>query len=195
MVTEQIPAAPTPQEEEGMSLMEHLVELRNRLVRAGLGVMAGMAVGAFLVMGPPQALSWMIRSLRVTSTQAVGTAETFTTYMTVALAIGVIVAMPVIVYQLIAFIVPALLPHEKRFVYIALPFVTGCFLGGIAFGWYITVPAALTFLLNFGDPELIKTEPQISDLISVVTRFLLINGLVFEMPVIIYVLARLGVVS
>jgi sec-independent protein translocase protein TatC len=202
MVTEQIPAAPTPQEEEGMSLMEHLVELRNRLVRAGLGVMVGMAVGGFLVLGPPQLLSWMIRSLISrgvqsveTAVQSVGTAENFTTYMAVALAIGVILAMPVIVYQLIAFIVPALLPHEKRYVFIALPFVTGCFLGGVAFGWFITVPAALDFLLHFGDQTLIETKPQLSDLISTVMRFLLINGIVFEMPVIIYVLSALGVVT
>lgn len=195
MAAEQIPMAPVPQEEEGMSLMEHLVELRIRLARAGLGVMVGMAVGAFLVMGPPDLLSWMIRNLGVETTQAVGVAEAFTTYMTVALAIGVILAMPVLVYQLIAFIVPALLPHEKRYVFIALPFVTACFLGGVVFGWTITVPAALKFLLSFGNPELIKTEPQISDLISVVTRFLLVNGVVFEMPVIIYVLSALGVVS
>lgn len=63
MVTEQIPMAQTPQEEEGMSLMDHLVELRNRLVRAGLGIMLGMGVGAFLVLGPPQFMTWMIQQL------------------------------------------------------------------------------------------------------------------------------------
>lgn len=115
--------------------------------------------------------------------------------MTLALAIGVVLAMPVIVYQLIAFIVPALLPNEKRYVFIALPFVTGFFLSGVAFGWFITVPSAMRFLLTFGDSPVVQIQPSISDFISTVTTLLLINGAVFEMPVIIYILAALGVVT
>ena len=158
MAAEQIPMTQIPQEEEGMSLMGHLVELRNRLMKAGLGVILGMGVGAFLVLGPPDVFSWVVKSLLgdiarpdsvVKLLQTTSATELFTTTMTLALTIGVIIAMPVIVYQLIAFIAPALLPKEKRYVFTALPFITLFFLAGVSFGWFITVPAALRFLFTF----------------------------------------------
>jgi sec-independent protein translocase protein TatC len=202
----QIPAAPQlgPAEEEGMTLIEHLIELRGRLVKAGIGVIIGLCFGAFLVLGPPQLMNLMIYSLLgdlaqpgavVKLFQAISATEMFTSSMTLSLGIGVVCAMPVIVYQLIAFIAPALLPHEKRYVLTALPFVTGFFLSGVVFGWFITVPAAMRFLLLFGNSDFVQVQPSIADFISTVTTLLLINGVVFEMPVIIYIFAALGVVS
>lgn len=195
-----VPVMPAPDQEEGMTLIEHLIELRTRLVKAGIAIIVGMCVGAFVVLGPFDFLNYMITRFANTgkpypAVQAVAATEAFTSYMTVALTIGVIVAMPVIVYQLIAFIAPALTSKEKRYLFIALPFVTGCFLAGVTFGWFITVPAALKFLLTFGNPTDIQIQPSLSDFISTVTTLLLINGVVFEMPVIIYVLALLGVVT
>ena len=205
MAAEQIPMTQIPQEEEGMSLMDHLVELRNRLMKAGIGVILGMGVGAFLVLGPPDVFSWVVKSLLgdiarpdsvVKLLQTTSATELFTTTMTLALTIGVIIAMPVIVYQLIAFIAPALLPNEKRYVFIALPFISLFFLAGVSFGWFITVPAALRFLFTFPvGAQYVQIQPTASDFVSLVTTLLLINGVVFEMPVIIYVLAFIGVVT
>jgi sec-independent protein translocase protein TatC len=185
-----------------MTLIEHLVELRTRLVRAGIGVMIGIVVGLVLIApgGPVELVDTIIRTFAPINEayaplQAVDTAEQFTSYMGVALTIGIIVAMPVIVYQLLAFIVPGLTDSERRVLYGALPFVTFFFAGGVAFGWFITVPTAIRFLIGFSQSELIQAQPTISNFLSTVTTLLLINGVVFELPVIIYVLAFLGVIT
>jgi sec-independent protein translocase protein TatC len=196
------PPTQTPEEEDGMTLMEHLIELRTRLVKAGIAVIIGMGLGAFFVLGPPNVMHYIVTTLTgndgtgvIKPTQAVTATEAFTSYMTVALTFGIILAMPVIVYQLIGFIAPGLTDSEKRYLFLALPFVTGFFLLGVAFGWFFTVPAALRFLLTFGDPNITQIQPALSDFISTVTTLLLINGVVFEMPIIIYILAALRLVT
>ncbi|PDW04304.1 twin-arginine translocase subunit TatC [Candidatus Viridilinea mediisalina] len=200
-MSEQSRNAPPPPSDEAasMSLIDHLVELRRRLVRASIGVIIGMGFGIFLVMGPFKLVDLLITTFAPLTdrppVQSVGTTEEFTSYMTVALAIGVVLAMPVIVYQLLAFIVPALTQRERRIIFIALPFVILFFLAGIAFGWFITVPTAIRFLVGFSGSELIESQPALSNFITTVTVLLLINGIVFELPVIIYVLAFLGVVT
>jgi sec-independent protein translocase protein TatC len=103
--------------------------------------------------------------------------------------------MPVVVYQIIAFFVPGLLPHEKRIVFTAIPFVTELFLAGLAFGWFFTIPAALDFLFNFGQSTLVTSQPTFESFIKTVSTLLLWNGLIFELPALIYLLARLGVVN
>jgi sec-independent protein translocase protein TatC len=160
-----------------------------------------MGVGIFLVLGPPQLIDIIIRTFapineNYAPVQAVGTTEQFTSYMSVALVVGVIVAMPVIVYQLLAFIVPGLTDRERKLLFVSLPFVTFFFLGGIAFGWYVTVPTAIRFLVGgFTDTVLIQNQPSLSDFLGTVTTLLLINGVIFQLPIIIYVLAFIGVVT
>ncbi len=183
-----------------MSVMEHFVELRQRLIKASVGVSIGVVVGMVLVLGPFRLLDRMIITFLPTDRgypplQGVGTAEPLTGYMTVALGVGIILGMPLIVYQFIAFISPGLNAREQRLLFIALPFVTLFFLVGLAFGWFITVPVAIRFLTNFGNPELIANQPALLDFLETVTLLLLINGVVFELPIIIYVLALMGIVT
>jgi sec-independent protein translocase protein TatC len=189
-----------PSEDEAtMHFLEHLAELRKRLVRASIGVLIGMGVGLFLVLGPLQLIDIIIATFAPLTdrppVQSVGTTEEFTSYMTVALAVGLVLAMPVIVYQLLAFIVPGLTSKEQRIIFTALPFVSCFFIAGLAFGWFITVPTAIRFLVGFSGSELIESQPALADFISTITTLLLINGIVFELPVIIYVLAFMGVVT
>ena len=192
-------AQASTEEPTTMHLLEHLAELRIRLVRAALGVIVGMGVGLFLVLGPLKLVDIIITTFAPLTdrppVQSVGTAEEFTSYMTVALAVGLILAMPVIVYQLLAFIVPGLTDKERRIIFTALPFVTLFFIAGLGFGWFITVPTAIRFLVGFSGSALVESQPAISDFISTVTTLLVINGVVFELPVIIYVLAFIGVVT
>jgi sec-independent protein translocase protein TatC len=201
MITEKPRAIepPPPEEAAVMPFLEHLIELRTRLTRAALGVLIGMGFGLFLVLGPLRLVEVIISNFAPLSdhppVQSVGTAEEFTSYMTVALAVGIILAMPVIVYQLLAFIVPGLTKKERRIIFTALPFVIFFFAGGLAFGWFITVPTAIRFLVGFSGSELIESQPALADFISTITTLLLINGIVFELPVMIYVLAFLGVVT
>ncbi|ACL23158.1 twin-arginine translocase subunit TatC [Chloroflexus aggregans] len=188
--------------EASMTLIEHLIELRSRIIKAGIGVLIGMVVGFIAVwpQGPIKLIDILILTFapvneRFAPIQSVGTTEQFTSYMKVALLVGVILAMPVIVYQLLAFIIPGLTASEKRLIFRALPFVTFFFLAGIAFGWFVTTPVAIRFLIGFSDSPLIQTQPTLSDFLETVSMLLLINGIVFELPIIIYVLAYLNVTT
>lgn len=193
--------ADTPGENEKLlSLVEHLQELRLRLTWSVITVLLGMAGGLFLVLGPTRLIDIIIASFvpidrPYAPLQAVGTTEKFTSYMTVALTMGVIIAMPMIVYQIIAFISPGLRPPEKRIVFVSLPFVTLFFVGGLSFGWFISVPVAIRFLIDFGESQLIATQPALADFLRTTSTLLLINGVIFELPIIIFVLAWLGLVT
>jgi sec-independent protein translocase protein TatC len=85
--------------------------------------------------------------------------------------------------------------QERRILFLAVPFVTLFFLTGIAFGWFVTVPAAIYFLIGFSDSALIQVQPTISDFLRTVTLLLLVHGVVFELPIIIYLMAYFGVTT
>jgi sec-independent protein translocase protein TatC len=179
----------------------HLIELRNRLTKGLLAVLAGTIIGFWIVNS-----SWLLGDTLPNllighfvptqiKLQFIAPAEAFVNYMRIALVIGVAIAVPVLIYQLVAFFVPGLLPHEKRILFIALPFVTELFLAGLAFGWFFTIPAALSFLFTFGTNARIEAQPTFESFISTVSTLLLWNGIIFELPAVIYLLARLGIVN
>jgi len=179
----------------------HLVELRNRLTKGLLAVLAGTIIGFWIVNS-----TWLLGDTLPNvlighfvppeiKLQFIEPAEAFVNYMRIALVIGVALAIPVIIYQLIAFFVPGLLPHEKRILFTALPFVTELFLAGLAFGWFFTIPAALNFLFTFGTSTRIEAQPTFESFIGTVATLLLWNGVIFELPAVIYLLARLGIVN
>lgn len=121
-------------------------------------------------------------------------AEMFSTYIKVSLGSGVALAMPLIVYHLIMFVAPALTSKEKRFLYSVLPGVFAAFAAGVAFGYYILLPPAIRFLLTFGG-EIATPFIRIGNYMSVVITLLFWIGLCFELPVVIFFLAKLGIVS
>ncbi|MEN9934940.1 MAG: hypothetical protein RLZZ387_1519 [Chloroflexota bacterium] len=178
----------------------HLLELRDRLVKALLAVGIGTSLGFYLVNSETllgmKLPDFLVAQLAPgTKLQGIGVGEVFISYMRIALVVGVAIAMPVIIYQLIAFFSPGLLPHERRIVFTALPFVTELFLAGLAFGWFFTVPAALQFLLGYGQSETVTTNPTVDSFMGTVATLLLWNGIVFQLPAVIFLLARLGLVT
>jgi sec-independent protein translocase protein TatC len=184
------------------AFVPHLVELRDRLVKSLIAIAIGTMIGFWIVNSPVllgEALPvFLVRHLAPPGTQLQGidTGEVFFAYMRMALVVGITLAMPFVLYQIVAFFLPGLLPHEKRMLFIALPFVTELFIAGVAFGWFFTVPAALGFLLGFGvDGTTIITQPRVDSFIGTVATLLLWNGLIFQLPAIVYVMARLGVVT
>lgn len=178
----------------------HLFELRDRLVKALLAVGIGTSLGFYLV-NTPSILGKPLPDFLVdqlapgTILQGIGVGEVFISYMRIALVVGVALAMPVIVYQLVAFFSPGLLPQEKRIVFTALPFVTELFIAGVAFGWFFTVPAALQFLLGYGQSATVITQPTVDSFMGTVATLLLWNGIVFQLPAVIFLMARLGLVT
>lgn len=193
------------QNQENISLFEmikpHLIEMRNRMVRIAISVLVGMLVGLGLVFGPTKLVEFIIISFAPTDRpyppiQAVGTAEVFTSYMLIAFVTGIILAMPMILYQVLAFVYPALeYEYERKFIRWSLPFVILLFIAGIAFGWFITVPVAIQFLMGFGNTTLISNQPALSDFLRTVSLLILVNGIVFEIPVVMYILTTVNLVT
>lgn len=188
---------PTPASEpEGgvMSWLDHAKELRDRLLRVSLAVVIGTLVGFFVFSWRNYFLFEGLILHFTNGVQTINPADAFTSLIKLALGTGIAVAMPVIIYQLLAFIVPALTQRERRIILLMLPFVTLCFVAGLLFGWYVTIPAAFKFLINFG-PDSIVNEPAIDAFLSLFIRLMLINGLLFELPVMVYSIIWLGAID
>jgi sec-independent protein translocase protein TatC len=120
--------------------------------------------------------------------------ENFVTYFKVAIMVGIGLASPIFLWQIIGFVSPGLTKREKRLLFSMLPLVGFFFLLGAAFGYFVTLPFALRYLLTFGT-DFAKAAIRISSYISFVLTILFWMGLSFEMPVIIYVLAALRIVT
>src|SRR5215213_5292054 len=155
-------------------MVPHLRELQSRLIRAAVAVLIGTLIGFYIVNSPnllgaplPEVLiDHFVPVELVPKLQFIQPAEAFVNYMRIALVIGVAFAMPVVVYQVIAFFVPGLLPNEKRILFIAIPFVTELFLAGLAFGWFFTIPAALVFLVGFAITTRVQAQRPFESVIS-----------------------------
>ena len=179
--------------DERLSVVEHLSELRNRIIIA-LGFLAIAFVVAYVFR--EQLLTLLKRPLpagqRKLSTFSPH--EAFFTTIKVCASAALIGALPVCLYQAYAFVVPAVSDQPRRTVLIAVAFASSLFLAGVAFGYFVVLPVALKFLLSFGGDAFVQ-QNRASDYLGFATGMLLASGLLFEIPVAMVVLARLGVVS
>jgi sec-independent protein translocase protein TatC len=121
-------------------------------------------------------------------------AEGFFAYLQVGFVLALSVAMPVIIYQVLAFVAPALYPKEKRYLYMAIPGATLSFLAGVAFCFYLMLPVAIQFLSGF-EPEVFLAQWTAEKYLDFVSTFLFWVGVVFELPLVMFFLVKLGVVS
>lgn len=174
-----------------LSVLRHLAELRQRLLRCVIAVLVTSVISfafakqIFHILTLPIAGHELVY---IEMTEMIGT------YMRVCLISGVILAMPYLVYQFLMFVSPALTSREKRYVYLILPWIAMMFAGGVVFGYFILVPPATNFLFTFGS-DIASPQIKIGNYVSIVSRLLLAIGLVFELPVITTFLARLGVIT
>jgi sec-independent protein translocase protein TatC len=173
-----------------MSILEHLRELRTRLLKAAVAlIIASLLTSVFA----GEIIEFLIRPYG-NKLQTLGPTENVITYFRVALLSGAALAMPVIVYQLLAFIVPGLTRVERRWVYISVPFTTVLFAGGISFAWFVMVPAAVDFLASFRS-DLFLNEWTAREYISFVVSVAFWIGVSFQTPLIIFILAKVGMVT
>lgn len=174
-----------------MPLMEHLKELRNRLIRVFIalfitsGISFIFAKQVFLILMVP---------LGDARLQALRPTETLGNYMKVSLLSGLILAMPVIVYQIGRFLLPGLTGQEKKYLIFLVPGATLCFLTGVAFAYFIMLPASIGFLQTFM-ADIIEQQWTVGDYLSFVTSLLFWIGVAFELPLFIYFLAKAGVID
>lgn len=183
-----------PVEEKTMTILEHLEELRRRLVVIVVALILGTIVSVIVVqwefdfLKGPAPEGFKPVSLEVT--------EMFTTYLQVALFSGVILAMPVIIFQVAGFIAPGLTKREKRYMLALVPGVFFAFLCGIAFGYLAVVPFAVRYLLGADFLTNIATPTiRISNYIEFVVTLLLAIGLSFQLPIVVFFLSKVGIVN
>ena len=171
--------------------MEHLGELRRRLIKCLIAVLITSVLSFIFAR---QIFNILIMPAEGIYLIFIEMTEMIGTYMKVSVASGIVLAMPYLVYQILMFIFPALTRREKRYILLILPWVALMFIGGVVFGYFILVPPATKFLITFGS-DIASPQIKIGSYISIVTRLLLAIGFVFELPVITTFLARIGIVS
>lgn len=173
-----------------MDLVQHINELRKRLLiaLAAMVVMTAiaMAFGEQMIDFLAQPIGGVENLVSIEVTENVGV------FMRVTLLAGFIASLPIMLYEVIAFVMPGLLPSERRGLLIAIPFATLLFVIGVAFAYYVMLPAALPFLISFIG---VQTTPRLSNYYKFITNLMFWIGLSFETPLLVYVLARLRIVS
>ncbi len=179
--------------EDRLTLVEHLDELRNRLIvsAAAFGVALALCFWQnhllLEIAGGP--LPGSHRQLIT-----FGVTEPFTTTLTVAAYGAIVLSLPVILYQLYAYVLPAFSGAERR---VALPIMLLApvlFLAGVAFAYFVVMPAAVKFLLNFNDSQF-NVQVRARDYYSFFSTTMLAGGIVFQLPLAILAVTRLGIVS
>jgi sec-independent protein translocase protein TatC len=179
-----------------MSFLDHLDELRKRLIAAVSAIFIGFLV-AFAFIGP--IFDFIMRPLQEIlpeDGELVYTepTEAFFLYIKIAALVGLILAIPVVLLQLWRFVAPGLYGHEKKF---AIPFVamsTLFFVGGCLFSHYLLFPIAWRFLASFSS-DYMTFMPRIEPAFSLYVRLMLACGVVFQMPTLVFFLARVGAVT
>lgn len=184
--------APVPEEFDGsrMGLLEHLAELRNRMIWIVAALAIGTAISFVFVTPILQFITAPVGDRLI----AIGPTDTIGIFFRVGFACGAVIAMPVMVYQIIAFIAPGLYPHEKRTLLILMPGIMALFFTGAAFAYFVMMPVAIGFLQNFLG-TVIDQEWTIDRYIGFVTRIVFWIGVFFETPLVIAFMARIGLIS
>lgn len=179
-----------------MSFLEHLDELRKRLIACVYALVAGCVISFIFVGRTQEFILLPLYQLMPGGTKFMYTAPTegFMLIMKLGALGGLFVALPFIIFQLWLFVAPGLYANEKRF---AIPFVllgTFFFLAGAAFSHYVAFPFTWKFFLGF-ETQYLEFRPRISDVFSLWVKMLLAFGAIFQMPTVVFFLARMGVVT
>jgi sec-independent protein translocase protein TatC len=174
-----------------MPLLEHLRELRTRLVRASIALLIMTGISFFF---SEQVLKFLIAPMGDMPPQALRPTESLGNFMKVALMTGVTLAMPFIVYQIGRFIAPGLTKSERRYLWVLVPGATISFVAGVAFAYFVMLPTAIPFLQGFL-ANIIEQQWAIGEYMSFVISLLFWIGVSFELPLFVYFLAKLGIVD
>ncbi len=178
-------------EERRMTMVEHLEELRDRLIKS---VAALLVTTLFSLLFTSRLLKILIAPMGDLKPIFLRPTEMFITYMKVALLAGVALAMPVLVYQMMRYLLPALTAKERRYLILIVPGATISFIVGLLFCYFAMLPFGVRYLLTFGG-DIARAQWTIGEYITFITTFLFAVGAVFETPLVIFFLAKLHIVS
>lgn len=190
-----------------MSFLEHLEELRWRILKGLVGVLVGVIV-AFIfsdffveqvILGPTRADFFMYDFLRVDAVnfelQSRRLPGQFFTFWGTLFVMGFVIGSPVFIYQLWAFLEPALERKEKKKTFFSTFFITFFFLLGVAFGYLILVPFALQFFAQFQISDIIRNDFDINEYFGSVSMWVIACGIIFQIPVVSYFLSKIGLLT
>ena len=175
--------------EQPTVLLEHISALRKHLFRSVIALF--ITTGISFVFAT-QILDFLAEPIGgIEKLQAIEVTESIGAFMRVSLLSGFALAFPYILFEVFTFVNPGLKKRERVLILMSLPFAAMLFIAGLAFAWFVMLPTALPFLLQFMD---IKTVPRPSNYIRFVTNLMFWIGIAFQFPLVIFVLASLGIV-
>ncbi len=179
--------------DERLSLVDHLSELRRRLIVSLIALTIAFA-GAYIFRD--RILSILIRPLPIDKRHIVTLAPTepFITIMEVCLWTAILITLPILLYQVYAFVIPAVGNHTRRRMLAIVAAISVLFLVGVLFGYYFVLPIALRFFLGFGGTQFVS-QVRAEDYFGFVATLLFATGLTFEVPLAMAAFARMGLVS
>ncbi len=194
-IYEREPAPDLPQSEEDetvegqMTLVSHLAELRSRIIKSLVAIALGMCVAYYFIEDIMELIAMPSGKLYYLQP-----AEAFFTYLKISLFVGFLLALPVVFYQIWRFVLPALTVREKFVIGVLVPSSVLLFFAGLAFAFFLVLPAALKFFMGFSTENL---QPMFSlhQYFDFVLGFILPFGAVFEVPLVVIVLAKIGIIG
>jgi sec-independent protein translocase protein TatC len=183
-------------EDEKLPFTAHLDELRSRLIKSFIAVGAGFGLCYAFKETLFEILLYPLIRVMPEGGKLIftGIPEAFFTYLKVSFLAGIILASPVLLYQFWMFVAPGLYHKERRVLGPIIAVTSFFFIGGALFGYFVVFPSGFKFLLSFG-ADFIRTLPSMREYLDFSTKLLFIFGLLFELPVALTGLARLGIVS
>ncbi len=176
--------------------LTHLEELRRRLIYCAIAVGVGFAIAYIFSEQLFQILVTPLKEVMPEGEQLIFTnlPEMFLTYLKVAFIAGLLGAAPVIFYQLWMFVAPGLYQHEKRLMIPFVLFSTLLFVGGALFGYFVVFPFGFKFFMGFSN-EFVRALPSVKQYFSFSIKLLFAFGIIFELPVVAFFLAKMGLVT
>ncbi|MBO6304726.1 MAG: twin-arginine translocase subunit TatC [Selenomonadaceae bacterium] len=178
-----------PTDDGSMSLIKHLEELRYRIIRSLLAVFVGSAVSYYFI-----DIIMKYLTLPVGKLYYLQPSEAFFTYLKVAVAAGFLLALPVVFYHVWRFFLPALTTGERKVIAILVPISVLLFFIGLAFSFFFVLPAAVKFFMGFGGEDL-QAMFSVDRYFDFVLTFVLPFGFVFELPLVITILGKMGIIG
>jgi sec-independent protein translocase protein TatC len=178
------------------SVLEQLERFRKRIINSAIAVGVGVVVAFGFINPIVNFVFKPIRSVLPPGSKLIYTVpgEAFSVYVTIALIGGIVIAAPFIMYQVWQLIAPALYLKEKKFAVWFIVMTTAGFVGGAAFNHYVAFKMLMVFFAQFNSPNL-AFMPRLDDVLDMYTRMLLVLGIVFQMPTLVFFLAKMGLVT
>jgi len=178
-------------DDKKITFMGHLAELRRRLTRAVIAVVITTAISFPLAKYIFQLLETRaegIELIYIEMTEMIGT------YFRVMFFSGLVLATPILIYEVVMFVRPALTGKEKRYLYTMLPTVMVFFAIGVVFAYFVLIPPAAKFLITFGS-DIATPQIRVGNFVSLMVRLIFAIGVCFELPILMYFLTKIGVVT